>query len=590
MSTENARNIYDFVTHAQEDYENPKGIEVEEGWNWSMKAHLKQSFLYLNSQFLENNSDRTERPFKNIVLPILNIQFRTEDFDVKDIELYVDNPDEYHKSLLIKKYHDNWALENEIDTYIDEMVVSYCTYGGILARKRLDKVRPDVVDLRTLAFCNQTDILAYPFGIKHEFSPAELREASDLWGDGDKGATMDIETLITKAKKEGDKTIEVFEIHGNMPIEWMQGRDLEEWDDSKDIPQVQIISYYMDENSDKQGVTLFKSKEPKLNFKFLARDPIEGRALGRGGVEEIFQPQEWTNWDEIKITEMLAGAAKTLYASDDIQFKSRNNLNNVKNNQVFTLQEGKRIDQINTFPQNLGAFNDSVVRFWNHAQLVGGAPDPLVSETPSSGTPFKLYEAQLIEGKGMHKYRQDKLAVFMDEIYRDWILPHLAKEVSKEQIFMQELSVDEIQTVAEKIVIKKANQFKIKMILTGQEVNEDLVEDIRQKVKEEIAKKGTKWFFKILKDEMKDAPFKVMTNIAGKQKNLALMTDKVVNVLRQLIATPQIRQDKGAMKALNEILEFSGMSPMMFDAVPPPQIQPSASTQPLKEIGQQAKE
>ena len=169
MSTENARNIYDFVTHAQEDYENPKGIEVEEGWNWSMKAHLKQSFLYLNSQFLENNSDRTERPFKNIVLPILNIQFRTEDFDVKDIELYVDNPDEYHKSLLIKKYHDNWALENEIDTYIDEMVVSYCTYGGILARKRLDKVRPDVVDLRTLAFCNQTDILAYPFGIKHEF-------------------------------------------------------------------------------------------------------------------------------------------------------------------------------------------------------------------------------------------------------------------------------------------------------------------------------------------------------------------------------------------------------------------------------------
>ena len=38
--------------------------------------------------------------FFPFIIPILNIQFRTEGFDVKDIELYVDKPDEYFKSLV----------------------------------------------------------------------------------------------------------------------------------------------------------------------------------------------------------------------------------------------------------------------------------------------------------------------------------------------------------------------------------------------------------------------------------------------------------------------------------------------------------
>ena len=141
-------NIFDFITKEKAKYEKP--VELVDGWYWGMKEHLKRSFLYLNSQFSDNNDDRRNRPFKNIVLPILNIQIRTEGFDVKDIELYVNNPDEYFKSLLIKKYHEKWALENEIDTFIDEMVESYCTYGGALVRKT-KQAKPEVIDLRSLS-------------------------------------------------------------------------------------------------------------------------------------------------------------------------------------------------------------------------------------------------------------------------------------------------------------------------------------------------------------------------------------------------------------------------------------------------------
>lgn len=558
------KDIFELIVKEQTNYAKP--VIIEEGWEWNMKAHLRRSFLYLNSQFEDNNEDRTLRPNKNIVLPIMNVQYRTEGFDVKDIDLFVDNADDYYKSLLIKKYHQKWVLENGLDSFIDEMTEGYCNYGGTLVRKT-DKARPEVIDLRNLAFCNQTDILAYPFAIRHKYSQAQLRKANKKWGNTSYGATIDIEGLIALSKKEDKDEIEIFEVHGLLPTEWL-GDEYYDENDSKDEQQVQIVSFYKDSNNQKQGVILFRHREPELPFKFLSRDYVEGRALGRGGIEELFEAQIWTNWDEIKITEMLASASKTLHFSDDPTFKSRNNLTNVNNNEVFSLQEGRKIQQIDTYPRNLQVFNDSVERWQNQAQMLGSASEALMGEAPTSGTPFKLYEAQQIEGKGMHKYRQGKLAVFMDEIYRDWILPHLAREICKPQNFLSELSIDEMQVVVDNVVTKKTNDFKKRMILSMQDIDEDMVNLFKDEIKADALKKGNKRFFEILADDMKDVSISVMTNIAGKQKNLALLTDKLVNVLRQYISTPQIRQDPEMNKLLNVILESSGLSPIMFGSQP----------------------
>ena len=582
--------IYDFIKKEQTAYEKP--IKMEEGWDWSMKKHLRRSFLYLNSQFEDHNENRDLRPNKNIVLPIMNIQYRTEGFDVKDIELYADNPDEYFKSLLIKKFHYKWALENFIDTFIDDLVFSYCTYGGVLSRKT-DIGKPEIIDLRSLAFCNQTSILDYPFCIKHNLSFSQLRKINEKWGDDNYGATIDIESLITLVRKNDNKKneVEIYELHGTLPIEWLEDELDDSEESEKDVQQIQVVAFYKKEDGDEQGVTLFKHKEPTLPFKFLARDKIENRALGRGGVEELFEQQIWTNWNEIKITEMLDAASKTLHWSDDPSMKLKN-LNDMENNEVIPMQEGRKIQQLDTYPRNLQPFVQSLKELQETAQKIGSA-EGLSGETPSAGTPFKLYEAQQMEAKSMHKFRQGQLAVFMDEIYRDWVMPHLAKEIVKEQTFLSELSFDEMQEVVEKLVIKKTNQFKKSMILGLKDINEELVEDYKQKIREDLAKKGNKKFLKILKDEMKDISLSVFTNIAGKQKNLALLTDKLTNVLRQYIATPQIRQDPEMTKLLNVILESSGLSPIMFGSAPPAQPamaqqgnQTANSSEPLKQLSQ----
>ena len=564
--------IYDYVKKQETKYQKP--IQLEDGWYWSMKDHLRRSFLYLNSQFEEENENRDLRPNKNIVLGIINAQNRTMDFNVKDIELYVDDPDEYYKSFLIDKYHDEWALENKIDTFIDEMISDYNTYGGVLVRDT-DEARPEVIDLRSLAFCNQTDILAYPFSIKHKFSPAELRETK--W---DK-----VEDIIILNKKEAEDDITIYEVIGIMPTEWLG--DVKTIDENKkDTQQIQVVAFYKDQNNNEQGITLFKSKLPKLPFKFCSRDEIIGRARGRVGVEELFETQIWTNWSEVKITEMLDSASKTLFKSTDPSFKTRQNLRNVDNNEVLTLQEGRDIAQLDTYPRNIEPFLKKLDREEAQAQRVGSVSEGMLGETPTAGMPFKLFEAQQIEAKGMSKFRQGKIATFLEEIYRECIIPHLAKEIVKDKTFLAELSSDEMMDISDKVITNYTNDFIIKKILEDNLVPEEV--DAFREVAKMNFMKSPKKFFKILKGEFKDKKLKVHANIAGKQKNLFMFTDKLVALVRQIIASPQILQDPYMVKLLNTILESSGLSPILFGASKPQmqgQMQ-GGTTEPLKQLGQ----
>src|SRR3990167_2447039 len=100
--------IHDFITAEISAYDSTP-ITVADGWQWSMKEHVKLSTLYKNSRYATGNKD--DKPFDNITLQILRLQYRTEGFDVKDIVVYVNNPKQYFKSFLIRKFHERWALE-----------------------------------------------------------------------------------------------------------------------------------------------------------------------------------------------------------------------------------------------------------------------------------------------------------------------------------------------------------------------------------------------------------------------------------------------------------------------------------------------
>ena len=577
------KDIFELIKGEEEAYKTMP-VTVVEGYDWNMFKHIQMTILYKNSQYTTGNSD--EKPFKNIIRPILNLQYRAEGFDVKDIELFVNERRNFFKSLLIRKYHnDKWARENELDEFIDDMVESYVDFGGALI-KDINEEKPEVVPLQRIAFCDQTNMLSGTLGEKHYFAPDELRDMKKQgWNNTEELILLSEnkkEQVLTPGKESRTpgKYIEVYEVHGIFPADWLN--DGEERDENF-IRQIQVVAFYTDSSNNKTGITLFSGKLNEHPYDQVIRDKIFGRALGMGGAEELFESQVWINYSVIHMKGMLDAASKIIYQTADTRFSIRNKLNNLNNNEILVHDDGKPIIQVNTNPVNLGVFDNAVREWEEHAKLTGAATESILGEQPKSGTPFALQQLITAESHSLHEYRKGKIATFLDRIYRELIIPYIAKEVSKGQEFLATLDLDELQAVADSLVINEANKMVKERILKGELISQEEIDSFKDKVREQFMKGGGKKFLKILKGELKDSPISVKVNIAGKQKYAGLVTDKLTNVFRTVIAAPQILTDPRMAKLFNLILESSGLEPLDLGVQPgnlqPPQPQPQVANQ-----------
>ena len=569
--------IFDYIKTQEAMYKRP--IPINGKWDWSMHDHIELSELYKNSQLSTGKSDF--KPVKNITRPILNLQYRTEDIDVKDVQIYVDDSDKYYLSFLIKKYHDDvFVVENDLDTFFDELNESRIDFGGGLSKK-LNKACPEVVPLQSIVFCDQTDILSGPIGIKHYYSPDQLLEMADKgWGKKSNGATVTVDDVIalSREEKKDDKNgtiaqtpgryIEVYEVHGNFPKSYADPYNASE----KYETRLFIVAFYQSESSkERNGVILYTALEPESPFDFIKRDAVFGRALGFGGAEELFEPQVWVNYDMIRMQEMLDAASKTILKTTDPTVATRNKIKDMDNLDILELQEGRDISQVDTFPRNLRLFEKSISEWEAHAQQMGAANDSIMGEPPTAGTPFKLQELVTAESRGLHDFRRGKFAKHLEEIYKKRIIPHIQKEIVKGAKFLSELSLEELQYVSEALVTNEAAHMVKEKILNGEMIVPNEIEQHKQMVRNEFKKKGTKHFIEILKGEFKNTPLSVKVNIAGKTKNLALATDKITNIFRFAFSNPQgfmqTMQIPGMGKSFNQILEFAGLSPVDFSGI-----------------------
>lgn len=555
-------------------------IPLNDSWSWSMKEHIKTSSLYKHSQLTTGKNDF--KPVKNITRPILNLQYRTEDIEVKDVQIYVNDPSKYHLSFLVKKYHDDvFVQENNIDEYFDQLNISRIDYGAGLS-KQLDKPAPEVVPLESIAFCDQTDILSGPIGIKHFYSPDQLLEMGKVgWGEERNGATATLEEVIAlsqeekRVEKDSETTktpgryIEVYEVHGNLPKRFADKNDTS----MKYETRLFIVCFYQKKDSlQKNGIILFTAPEKESPFKLIKRDPVHGRALGFGGAEELFESQVWINYDMIRMQQLLDAASKTILFSTDPAVAQKNDVKDMDNLEIVDLAPNTQLGQVDTFPRNIQLFEKSLGMWEAHAQQMGAANDSIMGVNPASGTPFKLQELVTAESHGLHEYRRGIFAKHLEEVYRDWIIPHIQRKITQGTRFLSQLSMDEMNYVLDAISTNQTNREQVERVLNGQDVMTPEEEAVyKQQIRDDFMRQGDKHFIEILKDEFKGAPLGVKVSIAGKSKNLAQSVDKLVNIFRFAFSNPQgfaqTMQIPGMARAFNEILEFSGLSPVDFSGI-----------------------
>lgn len=573
--------IFSFIESQENEFETQK-VQVGDNWHWNFREHCQLIFHLKNGIFYTGENDWL-RAFKNIMEPILNLAYWTEDLEVKDVIFYIENKSGRVLSFLVKKYHDEvYVKEHDLDTMFDEITESDIDFGGVLIQK--GKERPEVLPLNSIAFCDQTDMMGGPIGIKFFFTPDKLRSMSKMgWGEKSNGATITLDelcilatfekeavgTLSKNENKVPGKTIEIYVVRGTMPEHYLKDNDnVEDYYD-----QLQIVAFYTDKDSNKRGVILYRKKEEKSGIKFFSSQPIYGRALGRGEAEKLLHPQIWTNFLTIHKMNMLEAASKVPLYTDDMNYTQRNKIQDMENLEITTIENGKKIYQVPTAaPANVQMIQNAVNEFYELAQLGGSANDPILGKEALSGTTFRGQERLVAQGRGAHDRRRGKRAKFIEEVYRWDIIPRIVKKIIGGSKFLATLTTEEMTWVSDELAISITNRRLSDMIFyEGKMPTKEEQDMMTQLTKQTFLKKGNKHLLEILKDELKDVELRMGINVAGKLKNLAALSDKILSIFQFIIANPvgfqQAMQVPALASTFSDILEFGGLSMADFSTL-----------------------
>jgi len=173
--------IFSYIKTEESNF-NSQEIQVYDNKSFNLKNHIQTS-LQLKYGWFTQGENNYNRPFKKIIGPLLELRYRAEDIEVKDIVFYIERSNGRILSFFIKKYWDDvYTKEYNFDGFIDELGEEEIDLGGVLIKK--GKGIPEVLPLQYLAFADQTNILGGPMGFKHYFAPSALKDMEALgWGD-----------------------------------------------------------------------------------------------------------------------------------------------------------------------------------------------------------------------------------------------------------------------------------------------------------------------------------------------------------------------------------------------------------------------
>lgn len=519
---------------------------------------------YTESQEMKVGNSAIDKPFYNIVNAKVNVGVRATDFDTKDIQVVSDNETGYVRSFLLGKEIKNWMKESKFAKFLNEITETRVRYGGVLVKKNIEdgELVLSSPEWKNVTF-NPKDIMSGAIIELHHLEPDEVFDKRYVW-DNLNEHLSDVMALAVNKNERGEEiysTIPVYEIHATLPMDLMEETDTEDYAD--------YVIYIAGELDGKSYLLHWDAEPDGKPYKYLPWREVPGRSLGVGMVEDGIEAQVWTNDSIIMEKLAMTLGSKMIYKSDDNTLEN-NMFTDADVGHIIKLSEGRDLQQIDTQPRTLQEFQNIMERWENQYQQTTSTFEAVTGETMPSGTPFRSLAIQNQEGQSHFKFRQEEMGIFIEELFNDWIIPHLAKKINREHILRSELSANELKMVDDAFTTYRANDSIVEKILSGKIVTQEDYDAELEYFQDFISQTKDHRYFEVPKGYFKDSDMKVDIITTGEKVNKAVLFETINNLLGTIASSynPQTGQftmleDPVMSQMIGKALEYSGigMSP-----------------------------
>ena len=574
---------------------------------------LEKIHAYLNSTHISGRKDSMDRikPFFNIVTSAVNIWYRATDLDRKNIKFKTKKNKKQMQTFFANTLLGDLMRKTNFGKFLNSWGLTLARYGSAVCKfvEKDGELISEVISWHNLI----VDAISFDNNVVIEklwMTPAQLRKNKNYNQDFVKQLIDSVgprETMDDVQRDNKSEYIEIYEVHGELPLSLLKkakGEEPDEEDDDIFVQQMHVVSFISKKLPDTDEeyfdeYTLYAGKEAKSPYMITHLIPEDGRTLGRGAVENLFEAQFMVNHTVKQIKDQLDLASKLLFQTSDGNLAGQNVLKNIQSGDILKHAKNEPLTKLNNDATDTGSLM-AVKNDWMFlSKDITSTPDASRGNTMPSGTAYRQVAALIEQSNDLFEIMTENKGLDLEEMLRKYHIPHLKKKMDTSEEITAILEDYEIKQIDARYVpteAKKraANKLKreilnkpLQAIISGNLPTEEdktiAIEKETNNIKEEFDLMGNQRFFKpsdietkTWKDALEGFEWEAEIEITNENTDKQAMFSNI-NALLQMLANPNftafLQTDDGRMifnRLLGEIGAFSPVE-MSFNKSMPAQ-------------------
>lgn len=570
---------------------------------------------YLNSKHISGSTDSMgrEKPFFNICVSAANVWYRATDIDRKNIRIKAPNSKQEIGALLATIHLQNWMKREKFGQFLNEWGRVLSRYGSAVVKFVASEgtLKWTVVPWNRI-ICDPINFEANPVIEKFSYTPAELKQMKNY----DQEVVDDLIRTAAQARRNlgrqqidsapTSEYIDVYEVHGNLPKEFITENESDEFEYSQQMHVVSFVSTgkMKGGKAEYKDFTLVSGYEKKTPYILTHLIKEEGKTLATGPVQQLFESQWMVNYSAKAAKDQLDIASKLVFQTADSTFVGQNILSNIENGDILVHAVNSPLTQANSQSHDITSLQNFAQQWQTLGNQLNGVSDAMLGVQPPSGSAWRQTEALLQESHSLFELMTENKGLYLEEMLREHIIPYLKTKMDTSDEVAATLEANDIYKLDAAYISNKAIETgnkKIKKELLGGDISSGFdYEAEKARLKTQLEAQGQTRYIKPSdvsdkkwKDIFKDLEWEVEIDITQEQKAVqdAMTT---LNTLFTTIADPvksQVLKTPEGKFVFNKILSATGeVSPIELAALasapqpvqPQPQLQGASVGAPLQ--------
>jgi hypothetical protein len=571
------------IRKAEQDF-NFGYTQKSEYVNESLAEDINKIEAYLNSKHTSGETDSMgrDKPFFNIVIAARNIWFRATDLDRKHITVKDKNA---LLALIAKIYLQEWMKRNYFGIFLNNWGLVQAGYNEAIVKfVEQDGELKSVVVPWTRIICDSVNFASNPKIEILELTPSELKRKEGYDQEIVKellDALTARETISKKKKDTKNEYIKLYEIHGELPLSYLTGK---EKDEDTFVQQMQVVSFVASKNKGEyDDYVLIKGREQKDPYMLTALFPETDGSIGlKGSVKNLFEAQWMQNHSVKAIKDHLDLINKIVFQTSDGNFVGQNALTAIETGDILTHAVNQPLTQVAVNTNNVVATQSFQNQWKVLSNEINGVSEAMLGQNPPSGSAWRQTQALLSESHSLFEVMTENRGLDIERMLREYILPFIKRKLRNTKELVATLEANDIKKIDSAYIksetIKRTNKDIIDMVLKGQNVTPEeqaMMMEVQAKGMEEaLANQENVRSFKPseIKDEtwadvFKDMEWNLEIDTTGEASNTKDMVDTLISML-QFMSNPEAMKNPLVAFTVNRILSATGqVSPVEISQV-----------------------